>query len=364
MPLVCDIPGAVNAAIPPPPPPDMPKPVPPPPRRGIRRRLLLRAAVSGGLAVPFLARGAVAAVTWTLFSTQTDPSSAVSRGLRRMADLVRDRSNGAMLINVRTAGLMPFDANQVLEVVGGGKVEMGDDSFHAATIGPAAVMRLPLLINTPEEWDKVAGIVRPVLTAEVERRGMVLLAHYRTPMQLFWSRQKAGGFVDIARQRLRVQSVEQAEFARHYAGLHVITSTVEAAEALAAGKLDGTFGTAAVAGRMWKAWLKHVYLAGPNYNDAVIVAGREVLERLPEGLAAIIQTSAAETVQWLARTQDTEEMQQVRALSNEGLRFTPANAEEVREGLTKLPAYWDSWVRLRSGDTEKLLATIRESLDR
>ena len=206
-------------------------------------------------------------------------------------------------------------------------------------------MRLPLLATSPGEWDQVATIVRPLLAAELEKRGIVLLAHYRSAMQLFWSRRKATGFADIARQRLRVQSVEQAEFLRLYGGLHVITSTVEAGEALQADKLQGIFGTAATGGRTWKALLKHVYMAGPNYNDAVIVAGREAMSRLPQ-------------------TQDTEELQQIRVLQGEGLKVTAADAGELLEGMVRIPSYWDSWVRLRGGATESLLATIREALDR
>jgi len=344
--------------------PDSAMPDPTPPAPVASRRRVLRAAAAAGLAMPLLGRGAHAGTTWTLFSQQTNPASAVTRGLRRMSDLVRDRSAGTLLINVRTAGLLPIDANQVLEAVASGKVELGDDASHAATAASAALMRLPLLATTPEEWDRVAALVRPKLADELERRGVVLLAHYRSAMQLFWSRQKARGFIDIARQRLRVQSVEQADFVRHFGGLHLITSTVEAGEALAAGKLDGTFGTAFVAGRMWKAWLKHVYLAGPNYNDAVIVAGRAAMERLPEGLAPVLMAAAADTATWIARTQDSEELQLLAGLRGEALTVTPADSGELLEATAKLPASWDSWVRLRGSETENLLATIRQTLDR
>ena len=335
---------------------------------GIARRRVLRGAVKAtigaGLALPFLGRGAQAATTWTLFTQQVNPSSAVTRGLLRLSDLVRDRTSGALLINVRMAGMLPIDANQVLESVATGRVELGDDGGHGSAIQPSTVMRLPLLATSPGEWDQVATIVRPLLAAELEKRGIVLLAHYRSAMQLFWSRRKATGFADIARQRLRVQSVEQAEFLRLYAGLHVITSTVEAGEALQADKLQGIFGTAATGGRTWKALLKHVYMAGPNYNDAVIVAGREAMSRLPDGVAAALLAAAADTAAWIAQTQDTEELQQIRVLQGEGLKVTAADAGELLEGMVRIPSYWDSWVRLRGGATESLLATIREALDR
>ena len=82
---------------------------------GIARRRVLRGAVKAtigaGLALPFLGRGAQAATTWTLFTQQVNPSSAVTRGLLRLSDLVRDRTSGALLINVRMAGMLPIDAN-------------------------------------------------------------------------------------------------------------------------------------------------------------------------------------------------------------------------------------------------------------
>lgn len=328
------------------------------------RRRLLAATAGGALALPFLPRRAHAAVTWTVFTQQLNPASTVVRGLRRMSDQVRDRSRGALLLNIRTAGLLPIDANAVLDAVATGRAEMGDDGSYAATITPAAVMRLPLLATNPEEWDKTAAVVRPALVQALEARGMLLLAHYRSAMQLFWSRQRAAGFADIARQKLRVLSLEQAEFVRQYGGVHLVTSTVEAGEALAQNKLDGTFGTASMAGRLWKSWLKHVYLAGPNYNDAVIVASREAMERLPEGVPAVLRAAAEDAATWLARNQDAEEQQVMRQLSTEGLNVSLTNRSELLEGIARIPAFWDSWVRLRGADTEALLAAIRQTLDR
>ena len=331
---------------------------------GATRRLVLRAAAVAGLATPFLGRGAAAATTWTLFSQQTNLASATTRGLRRFSDLVRDRTDGALLINIRTAGMLPIDANQVMEAVASAKVELGDDANPALTAPVAAVMRLPLLATTPAEWDRVAKVVRPALADALKNRSIVLLGHYRSAMQLFWSREKAGGFLDIARQKLRIQALEQADFVRHYGGVHVITSTVEAGEALAAGKLDGTFGSAFMTGRMWRAWLRHVYLAGPNYNDAVIVAGQAAMDRLPEALAAVLFAAAEDTAAWIARTQDAEEAQILAQLRSEGVQVTPANRAEVLDGTTRLPAAWDNWVRLRGSDMENLLAAVRQVLDR
>ncbi len=330
----------------------------------LRRRRLLRTGAAAALALPFLGRSAQAAVTWTLFTQQVAPASAVVRGLQRFSDQVRDRTRGGLLINVRTAGFLPIDASHVLEGVGSGRVELGDDGGYAATVGAGSLMRLPLLATSGEEWNKVAALVRPVLATELERRGMVLLAHYRTAMQVFWSRQKAGGFIDIARQKVRVQSMEQAEFVRHYGGVHVITSTVEAGEALQAGKLDGAFATAAFVARAWRPLLKHAYLGGPNYNDAVIVANQEAMQRLPDGVEAILRATAAEAATWMAAAQDQEEAQLLRQLGGEGLKATQVSREELQDGTTKLPSYWDSWVRLRGPDIENLLVSVRQALDR
>ncbi len=328
----------------------------------LRRRAL---ALSGAaLALPFVARPARAAVTWTLFSHHLDPANAAVRGLRRMSDQVRERTRGAMLVTVRTAGTLPIDALDVLRAVGGGRVEMGEDGTHGAHLPPAGLMRLPLLIASGAEFARAAALARPVLEAELQGRGMVLLGHYRTAMQSFWSRAKAASFADMARQRIRVASVEQGEFLRLYQALHLVMSTVEFGEALRAGKVDGTFTTAFLGGRMFARELKHVYLAGPNYNDGVIVAGRAAMEGLPDDLAQVLREAVRDAVAWIAQTQDAEEVQIVRQLSGQGLVATPADAREIADGMQKLAPYWDNWVRLRGGATETLLAEIRQELDR
>jgi len=320
--------------------------------------------MAGGLALPFVARPAHAAITWTLFCHHLDQSTAAVRGLRRMSDQIRDRTAGGMLLTVRTAGTLPIDANEVLEGVRTGQVEMGDDPVYNATILPATVLRLPLLVTAPEEFGQASAVLRPFLEANLAQRGLVLVGHYRSAMQLFWSREKAASFADIARQRLRVLSVEQGEFVRHYLGLHLTMANAEMADALAEGRVDGTFSTAFLVGRRWKAALKHVYLAGPNYNDSIIVAGSAALERLPADMRAVVQQAAVDAGTWIARTQDSEDQQILRTLAGEGLKVTPADPNEIEAGIQKLAPFWDNWVRLRGSHAENLLARIRQTLDR
>jgi TRAP-type C4-dicarboxylate transport system substrate-binding protein len=347
-------------------PPAMNDPLPDSESLPAAMRLHRRAVALGGaaLALPFVARQARAEASWTLFSHYLDPASAVVRGLRRMADQVRQRSRGALQVTVRTAGTLPIDAHGVMPAVAGGRVEMGEDGMHAAHVPQAAVMRLPMLLTSGEEFARAAALARPVLEEELLGRGVVLLGHYRTPMQCFWSRTRATSFADLARQRIRVSSVEQGEFLRHYQALQLMMSTVEFGEGLREGKVDGTFTTAFLGGRMFARELRHVYLAGPNFNDGVIVAGRAAMAQLPEDVAGVLREAARDAVAWIAATQDAEEVQLVRQMSGQGLAATPADAREVADAVQKLAPYWDSWVRLRGGTAETLLAAIREELDR
>lgn len=333
----------------------------PPPRRLPR---LPRRALGGALALPFLARPAHAAITWTLFSHQQNPATAVVRGMRRLSDQVRDRTQGALLLTIRTAGTQPIDAANVLDAVRAGKIEMGDDGFHNSTIQLVNLLRLPMLATAPAEWDKAAAIIRPALEVELARRGIVLLSHYRSAIQSFWSRSRATEFTDIARQSLRVSSVEQGEFVRYFLGLHLSMSTVEFGEALVARKADGAFTTAFLGGRAFKSVLKHQYQAGPNFLDGIIVANRAAYDQLPEELSKALTEGAAEAATWIARTQDAEETQITRQLIAEGLNSTPPKPDDIAEAIQKLAPYWDSWVRLRPGTTEDLLAAIRQELDR
>ena len=328
------------------------------------RRRAVRLAAGSALGLPFLPRPAHAAITWTLFCQQANQTAASVRGLRRMSDRVREATSGGLLIVVRTAGMVPIDANNVLAGVASGKVEMGDDGTYNTTLAPATLLRLPMLITSPQEFERAAGSMRPFLTNELANRGLVLLGHYRSAQQVFWSRRAATRFADINRQRIRVLSIEQAEFVRHYAGLHVTMAAAEMPAALEGGRADGTFSTAALGGSTWKAFLKHVYLTGPNYTDSVLVVGRAALERLPTALQPILRDAAADAADWITRAHDSEEGPILRGLAAEGLTVSPANAADIQEGTQKLTAFWDSWVRLRGAETDKLLSELRRVLDR
>jgi TRAP-type C4-dicarboxylate transport system substrate-binding protein len=332
------------------------------------RRSLLRSG--GGLVAAAALRfstvpaGAQTGTSWIAYTYTPAATLAPARGLARIAEGIDKTTNGALKIKVHLGGSLPIGASDISNALSDNVVQLGDDGFFHGNLPVTGILRLPMLITTPEEFDKAAAIMRPHFELAYAAKGVLLLAQYYYPLQVAWSRAPLASLADMRARKFRVTSPEQGEFVRRLGGTPVTLGAAEVPSALDRGVVDGVFTASSGGGKIWKDLLKSSYRLGPNFFDASIAVNKGVFEKLPPDVQDKLRSLVAETAPWITSELRNDEGTATQQLATGGITMTEATASDA-EGARKLLApYWDEWANSRGAEAVAALGKVRAALGR
>src|SRR5499426_7850 len=107
------------------------------------------------LCLMFLFDGrAPAAEQWNFYMHQSAPNFATSRGAKLFTEQVEKATNGELKIRLHLAGTLQINASNITQAVGENVVQIGDDLFNSGNIPVAGIPRLPMLIQSYEDFAK------------------------------------------------------------------------------------------------------------------------------------------------------------------------------------------------------------------
>jgi TRAP-type C4-dicarboxylate transport system substrate-binding protein len=332
------------------------------------RRSVLR--LGGGLAavaaVPLQAAPAraQAPTTWNAYTYTPAATLAPARGLARIAEGIDKATGGALKIKVHLGGSLPIGASDISNALSDNVVQLGDDGFFHGNLPITGILRLPMLITTPEEFDRAAAIMRPYFEQAYAAKGVVLLAQYYYPLQVAWSRAPLASSADVKGRKFRVTSPEQGEFVRRLGGTPVTLGAAEVPSALDRGVVDGVFTASSGGGRIWKDLLKSSYRLGPNFFDASIAANKGALEKLAPDVRAKLLALVADTAPWITTELRNDEGAVTQQLAAGGITMTEAKTEDIESARKLLAPYWDEWATSRGSEAVAALGKVRAVLGR
>jgi TRAP-type transport system periplasmic protein len=332
------------------------------------RRSVLR--LGGGLAasvaVPLhvVPARAQAATTWNAYTYTPAATLAPARGLARIAEGIDKATGGALKIKVHLGGSLPIGASDISNALSDNVVQLGDDGFFHGNLPVTGILRLPMLISTPEEFAKAVAIMRPYFEQAYAAKGVVLLAQYYYPLQVAWSRAPLASLADMKGRKFRVTSPEQGEFVRRLGGTPVTLGASEVPSALDRGVVDGVFTASSGGGRIWKDLLKSSYRLGPNFFDASIAVNKAALEKLAPDVQAKLLALVAETAPSITSELRNDEGTATQQLAAGGVAMTEAKAEDVESARKLLAPYWDEWAKGRGSEAVAALGKVRAVLGR
>ncbi len=318
--------------------------------------------LSAGLVL--LAGGhAPAAEAWNFYMHQSAPNFATSRGAKQFTEEIEKATNGALTARLHLAGTLQISASNVTQAVGENVVQIGDDLFNSGNIPVAGIPRLPMLIQSYEDFAKADAVLKPYVEKAYREKGSTLLASYTYPLQFIWGRKKLASLDDIKGMKLRVAQPEQGEFVRRFGGTSITMSAPEVPSALDRGVVDGIF-TAGVGAVLWKDLLKYGYVLIINVNNSYFIANTEAFDKLVPDIQAKVRKVAEDTARWDQETMQKEEADSVQVLTAAGYTFTKATADENARAVAAMTPYWDAWAKSRSPDIVEALAKVRSALGR
>src|SRR5580765_8386217 len=256
--------------------------------------------LSPGLMI--LSKGqARAAEDWNFYMHQSASNFATSRGAKLFTEEIEKATNGELKVRLHLAGTLQINASNITQAVGGNVVQIGDDLFNSGNIPVAGIPRLPMLIQSYEDFAKADAVLKPYIEKAYREKGSTLLASYTYPLQFIWGRKKLESLDDIKGMKLRVAQPEQGEFVRRFGGTSITMSAPEVPSALDRGVVDGIF-TAGVGAVLWKDLLKYGYVLIVNVNNSYFIANTEAFSKLAPDLQAKVRKAAADAAHWNQET--------------------------------------------------------------
>src|SRR5579875_2522369 len=133
---------------------------------------LLGAAAMLATVLPCAAQ---AETDWSYYSYVPAATLAGARGAHRMIDEVEKATKGDLKIEHHLAGSLPISATNITQAVADGIVQIGDDGFYQGNVPIGGILRLPMLITTPEEFAKAQQVMMPYIERAYAKKGVLVL---------------------------------------------------------------------------------------------------------------------------------------------------------------------------------------------
>jgi TRAP-type C4-dicarboxylate transport system substrate-binding protein len=321
------------------------------------------AALVSSILVLAAASPAGAAEQWNFYMHQSAPNFATSRGAKLFTEEIDKATGGELKVRLHLSGTLQISASNITQAVGDNVVQLGDDLFNSGNITVAGIPRLPMLIQSYEDFAKADAVLKPHIEKAFGQKGSTVLSSYSYPMQVIWGRKKLESLDDIKGMKLRVAQPEQGEFVRRFGGTSITMSAPEVPSALDRGVVEGIF-TAGVGAVLWKDLLKYGYLLVVNVNNSYYIANTDAYKKLSPDLQGKLRKVAEDTARWNQDTMKKEEAESQQTLAAAGYTLTKAKPEDVTRAVSAVKPYWDEWAKTRGPDVADALAKVRAALGR
>ncbi len=315
------------------------------------------AAISAAMLVALGATAARAAEVEWKFYTYFAANDKPTQLHRAFAEDVAKATNGRFKINVFAAGELPYKASDVLRVVAGNQVEIGDVAlgFVAGDVPELNALSIPFSCTSMDRfYDKAA----PALAGTVEK---VMLSKFKTnpvmhwvmPPQQLWLARPVSGIDGLKNLKIRSWNREQAEMMRLIGGSGITITPAEVIPALQRGVVDGAF-TAAVPALDWKFHevTKFGYMFNLTLAHQVVAVNQAALDKIPADLRTIFLAKAKEwapkyRVELIQADKDAR-----RTLTEKGMTLRDATPEEILKLREISKPIADEWI-VKTGETGK-----------
>jgi TRAP-type C4-dicarboxylate transport system substrate-binding protein len=324
------------------------------------------AALSAAIGLMGLPGGA-AAENWKCYTYQAAPASPVNLGLRKMGDYIAAITKGRVDVKCSVGGALPIDANSIAPAIADGVLDFGSFSNISGYVPIAAMGLLPGLFKDNAEYDtKGWPVLKPVVSAEFDKRGIKILGVYHYPRQMVFGAKGAPplkALADLKGKTFRTGNPEQALLAKELGAIPVTLPTPDVAPALQRGTVQYVVTAAAAGGRLWRDFF------ASGIQDQIFVATGYVAinKKRWEGLSKeqqdALQKNVDETAAWITKSQEDDDGVALKEFAEKDkwtiVPTTPAVQAEIVKVMEPI---WKKWAEERGPDAVKTLAKLRTAL--
>lgn len=290
---------------------------------------------------------------YTYFAANDKPTALH----RAFAEDVTKATGGRLKITVFASGELPYKASDVLRIVAGNQVEIGDVAFGfvAGDVPELNAFSMPFACTSMDKfYDKAV----PAVSAAVEK---VMLDKFKTnpvmhwvmPPQQLWLVKPVAGIDGLKNLKVRSWNREQAEMMRLVGGSGVTITPAEVIPALQRGVVDGAF-TAAVPALDWKfnEVTKFGYMMNLTLAHQVVAVNQAALDKLPADVRTIFLAKAKEWAPRYRAEMIKADADARKTLTEKGMTLRDATPDELKKLRELTKPITDEWSS-KSGDVGK-----------
>ncbi|MCB4365520.1 TRAP transporter substrate-binding protein DctP [Hydrogenophaga taeniospiralis] len=318
-------------------------------------RITRRVSAACLLATALMAAGPVAAAdNWRAYTYNAVATVTSVKGLNAMLEAVQKETQGQLAVRLNLGGTLPIAATNITQAVGDNVVQMGDDAFFVGSVPVGGIVRLPMFLPARSEFEKAWDIESTYLRAEFNKRNIVLLGRYIFPENVMWSKKKLTSLADIAGQKIRVISPEQAEFIKVLGGIPVTLGTSEVAAGIDRGVIDGALTASSGYGYVWRDLLKYSYRLNVSFVDSLILVNKDAWDKLSPDTRTKVQALVTEHTAKISAAMAAEDQDLTKKLAEGGMVITEPSKAELADAERRIAPYWKEWGEKRPAAAEAL----------
>ncbi len=286
-----------------------------------------------------------------------------TQGANRLAELVKERTDGQLEIVVHAGGALGFRGPEVLRLVRGGTVPIAEN-FMENALGDEPIFglfALPLTTDYDEAW-ALYQIAKPYFEATLERNNQLLL--YATPWapQGLYSQQLIRMPGDFQALRVRTAGENLTRFVDMLGATALTIPFGELYSALATGVINAvvTSPMTGVDASLWEVTSYFYPALIPNIPLNYAAVNKNAFDRLsPEVQEALLEV-AAEIEAWLWETARLRQGEAQARLEAEGMTIVTEISDELAAHLqTPVETLVTAWAAEVGADAEAILQAFR-----
>lgn len=294
-------------------------------------------------------------VAWDLASDYP-ATSLPGLGDKMFADLLSEKSNGDMSINLHLGGSLGLNSSQMLDAVGSGALPIGDASsnFYNGADPLFGMAGLPFLAATPAEMQKLFGIAQPYYEDSLERFGHQLL--YVTPWTAvgIWARKPIPTIEELTGLKMRTADAYASRVFGAAGANPVQLSWSDTVPQVTTGGIDAVL-TSDEAGLGASLFEQLRYFVELRYNNSfnMVSMNRDIFDGLSDERRNILLSVAAETQEWIWTAIAERAVKNHEKLRERGVELvTPDQAllDKLREAAEPVIADWKAQVGQRGDE--------------
>ena len=304
------------------------------------------------------------AQTWTAYTYGPSDTMTTTKGFKTILDRITAETGGELKFRLRLGGSLPIQASNITQAVGSGSIQIAEDGFFLGNVKVSNILRLPMLLQTPQEYAMAAKLLEPYIEKEFAQQGVVVLGRYIYPHQTAYSAKPLARLADFSQQKIRVTSAEQSEIISRFGGIPVSMGTPEVASALQSGALDGALTANSGGGRLWRESFRFNYRFPVNYFDGLYIINKARFDKLKPETQQKIRAIVAEVAPQTTRDLVVEEDALSKTFAEGGMKITQAQQADIAQATEMIRPYWDQWAKQQGPEVAEALASVRAALKR